>query len=116
MVKRCRMGYSVCPPSCTPMVTVVATPLPSPQEIDSVDAATSVCLHVANVNVGRSNRLTRVPARSCTVSHNPASRRGLLFKEEPRFKSDPHSEALNTRFSSKSLNYSIFAYSTSRVC
>ena len=31
------------------------------QEIASVDAVRSVCLHVANVNVGRSNRLTRFP-------------------------------------------------------
>ena len=29
--------------------------------------------HVANVNVGRSNRLTRFEARSCIVSHNPVS-------------------------------------------
>jgi len=37
--------------SCTPVVTVLVTPLPSRQEIGSVDAAASGCLHVANVNI-----------------------------------------------------------------
>ena len=37
--------------SCTPVVTVLVTPLPSRQEIGSGDAVRSVCLHVASVNV-----------------------------------------------------------------
>ena len=44
---------------CTGEVTVSVTPLSSPQEIGPDDVFRSVWLHVANVNVGRSNRLTR---------------------------------------------------------
>ncbi len=55
--------------SCAPVVTVLVTPLPSPQEIDSVDAAASVCLHVANVNV---DPFESVHPLSGTVQHRAA--------------------------------------------
>jgi hypothetical protein len=54
------------------VVTVLVTPLPSPQEIDSVDAVRSLCLHVANVHVGRSNRLTR-------FEREPLLRQGFVY-------------------------------------
>jgi hypothetical protein len=37
------------------VVAVLVSPMPSPQEVDSADAVRSVCLHVANMNAGRSN-------------------------------------------------------------
>jgi hypothetical protein len=42
------------------VVTVLVTPLPSRQEIDSVDAVRSVSSHVANVNVDGSNPFTHI--------------------------------------------------------
>ena len=45
--------------SCTEVVAVLVTPLPGSQEIGSAGTAGAVSSHVANVNVGRSNRLTR---------------------------------------------------------
>ena len=69
------------PVSCTQVVTVLVTPLPSGQQIASGDAVRPASLHVANVNVGRSNRLTRFPKQPllrqgfihwcCDDSHHP---------------------------------------------
>jgi hypothetical protein len=71
------------PASCAPLVTVLVTPLPSPQEIDSVDGAASVCMHVANVHVGRSNRLTR-------FQEQPLLRQGFVnWRELPRQVAEP---------------------------
>jgi len=47
------------PSSCSVVVAVLVTPLSPSQEIGSAGTAGSVSSHVANVNVGRSNRLTR---------------------------------------------------------
>ena len=45
--------------SCKLLVTVSVTPLSKSLEIGVIGCVNSVDLHVANVNVGRSNRLTR---------------------------------------------------------
>jgi len=75
------------PSSCSVVVAVLVPPLSPSQEIGPDDVFRSVWLHVANVNVGRSNRLTRFPTLApdfrslagISGRMNPASRRGLLL-------------------------------------
>ncbi len=67
------------PASCTPVVTVLVTPLPSPQEIDSVDGVRSVCLHVANVNADPFESVHPLS------SQNPFASRGLSIQLKARF-------------------------------
>ncbi len=62
-------------PSCAPVVTVLVTPLPSPQEIDSVDGVRSVCLHVANVNVDPFESVHPLFLAGGTVQHRVAQSR-----------------------------------------
>ncbi len=61
--------------SCTPVVTVLVTPLPSPQEIDSVDAVRSVCLHVANVNADPFESVHPLFLTEGTILHRAAQPR-----------------------------------------
>ena len=71
-------------------MAVLVTPLTESQEIGPAGSAGSVSSHVANVNVGRSNRLTRLDESALSESGGAYS----WVEGEPWSTSDSHRIAL----------------------